>query len=132
MPCVKFRQLIFADQESELVVGVVGLEGFDGRDGVAWAFSLEFAGVGEEVGVAGDGQKDHGEAMAAGSAFALEFVGGDVGGDENDAVGLQEFSCALSGDQVPVMDGVEGSAVEEGVWHGFIIRESLREIIVWG
>ncbi len=47
----------------------------------------------------------------------MGFVGGDVGGDEEDAVGAEDFAGALAGDEVAVVDGVEGSAVDQCV-HG--------------
>ena len=122
MPGVKFGELVGAEEEGEAVGGVFVAEGFDGVDGVAgFAFALaavEFAGVGEEEGVVGDGGVEHGEAVFGGCACSMGFVGGDVGGDEEDAVGVEDFAGALAGDEVAVVDGVEGSAVEEYVCHG--------------
>ena len=42
---------------------------------------------------------------------SMGFLWGDVGGDEEDAVGVEDFAGALAGDEVAVVDGVEGSAV---------------------
>jgi len=123
VPGVEFGELVLADEEGESVGGVFGAEGFEGVDGVTGpppAFALrlaagEFAGVGEEEGVVGDGGVEHGEAVFGGCALVMLFVWGDEGGDEEDAVGAEEFAGALAGDEVAVVDGVEGSAVDQCV-----------------
>ncbi len=69
--------------------------------------AVEFAAVGEEVEVVGDGAVEHGEAVVGGGGLLVEFVGGYLSGDEEDAVGVEEFAGALAGDEVSVVDGVE-------------------------
>lgn len=119
MPGVECGELVGAEEEGVGVGGVFGAEGFDGVDGVArraGAFAaVEFAGVGEEVSVVGEGEVEHVEAVFGAGASAVGFVGGDVGGDEEDFVGVEDFAGAQGGEEVGVVDGVEGSAVDEGV-----------------
>jgi hypothetical protein len=60
-----------------------------------------------------DGEFEHAEALGGGGCGdVVLFVGGEVGGDEEDLVGVEEFAGAAAGDEVAVMDGVEGAAIE--------------------
>ncbi len=50
-------------------------------------------------------------------ALTLQLMGRNLRGNEQHAVRRQQFPRPLSGNQMPMMDGVKRAAIDERVWH---------------
>ena len=108
-PGGEIDQAIGADQEEEVILGTLGVDRAQGIDAVmrAGAAGLELGDL--EVGVAGDGDPGHLQAVGHRRPVA-PLVRGRAGDHEPEPVQLAGLATLLGQDQVPEVDRVERAA----------------------
>ena len=114
LPHGNVEEGVGADHEEDAIAGIGVAEIADGVHGIVELIAGEiFASFGErwnEMRMFGAGKRDHGEAVRKRREVLLEFVRRPAGWDEMNFVEIEATVGRASDGQVPVVNGIEGSA----------------------
>jgi hypothetical protein len=111
VPVGEFWEVIGADDEGDVGVGVFVAEFCDGVEGVAGAGAEGFAGVDDALGVFAECFAEHGEAVVRfGARGCAVFVRISVGWDDADLTELELLQKGVEHRRVAVVNGIERTA----------------------
>lgn len=111
-PCREVGEAIFADEVVKSHVGLLSKEFTDGIHGEGRTFAMKLASIEFKVWLLGNCSGDHFGTSVTVGRWSIEFVRRDAGRKEDDFVESEAFACFAGKDEMPIVDGVEGSAVE--------------------
>jgi hypothetical protein len=111
-PGMKLPDVVLTDEVKELGVGMIATNQLNGVDGKTWSSAFDFRVVDRKRVFIRKRSVSQLKANLRIGWDGLEFVRGKESGDKNDVIERELIGGLASEDQMPVMNGIEGSAVK--------------------
>lgn len=117
-PGVELRHVVVADEIMQLGFGIARAHLLHRIDREARPLAMDFLIIHKEARLVLDCCAEHFVTQRRGYRPSVQLVWGKRCGDENHTIEVQEFHRIAGEDQMPVMDRIEGAAVEsESLFH---------------